>query len=201
MKMSGATDFSFSRVMEWNRIWVAPVTPSSVRGTLRAGPASGVAGHVDGDGDVGAVHDHVVGHRIDIAAVDQHAPVEHHRAGRLGSASWRPAPGSAGRCRERPARWRRSRRRWRRRESCSASKSAAHGLGQQHLEQRDVVDDAGDAQAPQRGQAAAQLAGEALQERGGGCRSMALELVRASRRPKGRRHRPRRRSRPWRCRR
>ena len=33
----GATDLSFSRVMEWNRICVAPVMASSVRGILVPG--------------------------------------------------------------------------------------------------------------------------------------------------------------------
>ena len=84
--MSGATDLSFSRVMEWNRIWVAPVMASSVRGHLGAGAALGVAGDVDRHRDVGAVHDHVVGHRIDVAAVDQHAARRAPRAGR-GSAA------------------------------------------------------------------------------------------------------------------
>ena len=44
---------------------------------LRAGPALGVAGDVDRNRHVGAAQDHVVRHRIDEAAVDQHAPIQH----------------------------------------------------------------------------------------------------------------------------
>ena len=37
MKISGATDFNFSRVMEWNRICAAPVSRSKVFGARAPG--------------------------------------------------------------------------------------------------------------------------------------------------------------------
>src|SRR5262249_13026997 len=50
-------------------------------GQLAARPSARLPGHVDGNRQVGAIEHNVVGQRVDEAAVDQRAPVEHHRAG------------------------------------------------------------------------------------------------------------------------